>query len=113
MGNSNAEKPSGIDSVSGITIPVVSSKPIADPISTISRESVISKNASYSTDHGKERVSIRYDISLKTDGTISSVTAVMLSGDHESRQYISRFNNAARSKIVGKKISNLSLVALG
>lgn len=37
----------------------------------------------------------------------------MNSGDHESAEYIARFNNAATKKIIGQKISSLSLSTVG
>lgn len=76
-------------------------------------DNTITKNTTYNTDHGKHRVTASFALTQDTDGTITAVTATMTSGDHESRQYINRFNSAARSQIVGKKISELSLSAVG
>lgn len=56
---------------------------------------------------------MNFTISTGSDGTITAVTAKLTSGDRESAQYISRFNSAAKSKIFGKKISSLSLSAVG
>lgn len=71
------------------------------------------KSITYSTDHGQERVTASFDITTTTDGTITAVNANMTNGNRESAQYISRFNSAAKRSIVGKKISSLSLSALG
>jgi hypothetical protein len=58
-------------------------------------------------------VTATFSLTQDTDGVITAVTATMKSGDHESKQYINRFNSAARSQIIGKKVSSLSLSAVG
>jgi hypothetical protein len=56
---------------------------------------------------------VKFDISLDGTKTITAITATMTSGDRESGQYVSRFNSAAKSKIIGKKVAGLSLSAVG
>jgi hypothetical protein len=75
--------------------------------------STTSKTVTYSTDHGKEQTTVQFNITLNADKTITALTATMTSGDRESKQYVSRFNSAAKSKIIGKKVAGLSLSAVG
>lgn len=75
--------------------------------------SVLTKNATYRTDHGKHEVNADFNISENPDWIIVDVTVTMLRGDHESWNYIRRFNSVARTQIVGKKISDLSISAIG
>ena len=77
-----------------------------------SSPSSIQKTVNYRTDHRKHTVSVTFDISTSSDGIITGVTAHINSGDRESAEYIERFNNAASRKIVGQKISSLSLGAV-
>lgn len=81
--------------------------------STSIASSRLSKTTSYRTDHGKHSVNVTFDISTTSDGTITGIKANMNSGDHESAEYIARFNNAATKKIIGQKISSLSLSTVG
>jgi hypothetical protein len=57
-------------------------------------------------------VTATFDVTTESDGTITDILATMQSGDHESAEYIERFNNAATKKIVGQKITSLSLEAI-
>ncbi len=96
---------------------VVQSTTTASDTDTLSTSTsginTITNSTTYSTDHGKHRVTANFSITTSSDGTISSATATMTSGDRESRQYINRFNSAAKTQIIGKKISELSLSAVG
>lgn len=104
-----------------VTTTVSTDAPISSPstVSSISESSTnitpssnptsLSKSINYRTDHGKHIVTATFEVTTKSDGTITSVSATMNRGDHESREYIERFNNASTKKIVGQKISSLSL----
>lgn len=81
--------------------------------STNTNSTTTSKTVSYRTDHGKHSVSVTFDIATGSDGIITGVQANMNSGDHESAEYIARFNNASSRKIIGQKISSLSLSSVG
>ena len=81
--------------------------------STNTNSTTSSKTVSYRTDHGKHSVSVTFDIATGSDGIITGVQANMNSGDHESAEYIARFNNASSRKIIGQKISSLSLSSVG
>lgn len=88
------------------TTPTSNSKPVTS-------NKTISKSITYSTDHGQERVTATFSITTDSSGEITAVSSSTTSADRESRQYISRFNSAARSQIIGRKISELSLSAVG
>ncbi len=99
------------------TTPVIStqsSSPTTTPVSMIPETPKnISKSISYTTDRGKERVTASFVFTIDSTDTITVVSVSPVSANSESRQYISRFNSAAKSKIVGKKISSLSLSTVG
>lgn len=92
-----------------IPSPSVSASESSANITPSSNPTSFSKSINYRTDHGKHIVTATFDVTTKNDGTITSVSATMNRGDHESREYIERFNNASTKKIVGQKISSLSL----
>jgi hypothetical protein len=81
--------------------------------STSPKTTAYSKSLSYRTNHGKHIATATFDITTKNDGTITLVNAMMNRGNHESAEYIVRFNNAASKKIIGQKISSLSLSIVG
>lgn len=89
----------------------VSSSP-ENPVVTLTQEKNLEKSITYTTDHGKERVTVNFSITMDDVGNITTLSALPVSADRESRQYISRFNSAAKSQIIGKKISSLSLSAV-
>lgn len=94
----------------------ISTSNASNAVSTANTSSSVSSNqktVSYRTDHGKHNASVTFDISTTSDGTITGVTANLNSGDRESADYVQRFNNAAPRKIVGQKISSLSLSTVG
>lgn len=119
--NSDIVSPIEGNSPVSVSTPVSTDAPISSPspTSSVSESSAntfsslnptsFSKSINYRTDHGKHIVTATFDVTTKNDGTITSVSATMNRGDHESREYIERFNNASTKKIVGQKISSLSL----
>ena len=94
------------------TSPTSTSSVASDTSSNVASQT-ITKTVSYGVDHGKHQVTTDFTISTDSTGKILSVRANMTRWDHESMQYHNRFNNVANKKIVGKKISELSLSALG
>lgn len=83
------------------------------PVAPSGTSKNISKSITYTTDHGKERVTVSFVLTIDSTDSITGISASAPSADRESRQYISRFNSAAKSKIVGQKISSLSLSTVG
>lgn len=71
----------------------------------------LEKSVSYNTPDGP--VSANFSISRDTNKTITAINVTLLSGDHESRRYVQNFNNSAQQSIVGKKITDISLDAVG
>ena len=89
-------------------------KPVWELLSiTPDQSTTYTKTISYLTDHRKHTISTKYTLVIWEDGVIESIDASLVSGSHESARYHSRFNSAARSQIVGQKISELSLSAVG
>ena len=71
------------------------------------------ETVSYRVDHGKHQVTTTFVIWVDADSAIVSVDAEMERGDRESSMYHSRFNSAISSKVIWKKISDISLDAVG
>ncbi len=80
-------------------------------IANVTSNNSFSKSTTYTTDHGKHQVTATFDITTDSDGKITTMTAVMNSGDRKSDAYIARFNQSAKSQIIGKKISELSNIS--
>lgn len=70
------------------------------------------KTISYRTPSHQWPTSTSFSVTIE-DGRITDASAAFLSGDHEDRQYQSRFSNRIANAVVGKKASNLSLDAVG
>lgn len=109
--SSEVSQPSSTTSQAQTTTPVGTSAKTSSVVSWTQKN--IAKSIRYTTDHGKEQVEVSFSITLDSSNTITAVSVSTTSADRESRQYISRFNSAAKSKIIGKKISSLSLSAVG
>ncbi len=70
------------------------------------------KTISYRTPSHQWPTSTAFSVTIE-DGIITDASATFLSGDHEDRQYQSRFSRQIASTVVGKKASNLSLDTVG
>ncbi len=81
--------------------------------STQSSPTLTEKTLTYSTHHGRKRISTHFSVRLGKDEIITSVKADLISGDHESARYHTRFVQAAQTQIIGKKLSDLSLDVVG
>lgn len=70
------------------------------------------KTVSYRTPSHQWPTSTSFSVTIE-NGVITDASAIFLSGDHEDRQYQSRFSNRIANVAIGKKTSNLSLDAVG
>lgn len=94
--------------------PVVSTTLANSPSTTSLSTSVISstksKNITYVTPEWSATAA--FSLSVE-DGTITAVSASIVSWDRESRQYITRFASGISRAVVGKKVAEVSLDTLG
>ncbi len=70
------------------------------------------KTISYRTPSHQGPTSTSFSVTIE-DGIVTDASARFLSGDHEDRQYQSRFSNRIANAVVGKKAATLSLDTVG
>ena len=88
----------------------VMNKKSSSSIST-SNASPITKTIRYWTPSWT--ISTTFVFTIDETNTVKTIKATTVSRDQEDIQYANRFNTAAESKIVGKKISDLSAITIG
>lgn len=109
--NSSTTSKSTIETTQTTTTPSnTSSSSTSSNQTTVYRDGTYTASKVYNVPHAQNTI----DVTITVEGEI--VTAISVNDDytdHESAEYISSFESAIKSKVVGKKLADISLSRVG